>query len=75
MHTKRAAAEKEWKSMKVARRRYLRAIVAIPAIGGLLAMLSPLLRYLKPDNTPYEVPLTTPDAAMGGPRSSVRRAT
>jgi Rieske Fe-S protein len=67
MHVERAASEEGVKhGLKVERRRYLRAIVAMPVIGGLLAVLSPLLRYLKPDNKPYEVPLTAPDAAIGG---------
>lgn len=52
--------------MKDGRRRFLRTVAAVPAIGGPAAVLSPLLRYLKPDNRPYQVPLTAADAAIGG---------
>ena len=52
--------------MRIARRRFLEALVAMPAVGGAIALLSPLLRYLKPNNKPYEVPLTAQDAAKGG---------
>ena len=52
--------------MKVDRRRFIQSLVAMPVIGGVLAALSPLLRYLKPDNAPYELPLTARDGAIGG---------
>jgi Rieske Fe-S protein len=54
--------------MKVDRRRLLQTMATVPAIGGLLAILSPLVRYLKPDNKPYQIPLTAADAAISGPQ-------
>ena len=54
--------------MTLDRRRLLRTLVPFPLIGGQLAVLSPLLRYVKPNNKPYQVPLTTTDAAVGGPQ-------
>ncbi len=48
------------------RRGLLRALVALPAIGGMLAILSPLVRYLKPNDGPYQLPMTTHDAPEGG---------
>jgi len=38
----------------------------IPVVGGILALLSPLLRYVKPNDKPYEIPLTRADAPSGG---------
>jgi len=35
-------------------------------IGGILAVLSPFLRYVKPNDKPYEIPLTRADAPSGG---------
>lgn len=52
--------------MKFDRRKLLNAMIGIPIIGGLLAILSPLLRYLKPNDGPYQVPLTKADAPSGG---------
>lgn len=52
--------------MKVDRRRLLKTLTAIPIIGGILAILSPLLRYLKPNVGPFQVDLTTRDAPSGG---------
>jgi Rieske Fe-S protein len=40
--------------------------MGIPMIGGILAIVSPLLRYVKPDDRPYEIPLTRADAPSGG---------
>src|SRR5690242_20909299 len=42
-------------AMKVDRRRLLRTLTAIPIVGGTLAILSPLLRFLKPNDGPYQV--------------------
>jgi Rieske Fe-S protein len=52
--------------MKVDRRRLLRTLTAIPIVGGTLAVLSPLLRFLKPNDGPYQVPLTAGDTPSGG---------
>lgn len=52
--------------MKIDRRRMLKTIMAIPIVGGVLAVLSPLLRYLKPNVGPFQMPLTTADAPTGG---------
>ena len=54
--------------MRHGRRGVLKTLVALPVIGGLLSILSPLVRYLKPNDKPYEIPLTGPDAAQGGPQ-------
>jgi Rieske Fe-S protein len=48
------------------RRRLLKTLTALPIIGGILAVLSPLVRYLKPNDAPYQIPLTAPDAPAGG---------
>lgn len=52
--------------MKLSRRRLLQILTGIPVTGGILALLSPLLRYLKPNDKPYEIPLTQPDTSRGG---------
>jgi len=52
--------------MKIGRRGLLQILTAIPVIGGILAILSPLLRFLKPNDKPYQVPLTAGDAPAGG---------
>jgi len=52
--------------MKFDRRRLLRTLTALPIVGGVLAILSPLLRYLKPNDGPYQVPLTAGDTPSGG---------
>jgi Rieske Fe-S protein len=52
--------------MRANRRLFIQTIVAMPVIGAMAAILSPLLRYLKPNNKPFEVPLTAPDAPIGG---------
>jgi Rieske Fe-S protein len=54
--------------MKFDRRRLLRTLTALPIVGGILAILSPLLRYLKPNDGPYQIPLIQPDAPSGGPQ-------
>lgn len=48
------------------RRGFLKTLVALPVIGGLIAILSPFLRFLKPNDKPYQIPLTAPDAPEGG---------
>jgi len=52
--------------MRLNRRRLLQVLTRIPVIGGILAILSPLLRYVKPNERPYELPLTQADAPTGG---------
>lgn len=42
-----APARAARRGMKIDRRRFVQTIIAMPVIGGLLAVLSPLLRYLK----------------------------
>lgn len=52
--------------MKLDRRKLLRAITAIPVVGGLVASLSPLFRYLKPNDKPWQIFTVAPDTAQGG---------
>ena len=52
--------------MKSDRRGLLRILIALPIVGGLLAVLSPLLRFLKPNDGPYQLPLTKQDEPQGG---------
>jgi Rieske Fe-S protein len=52
--------------MRPTRRRFLQVLTGIPVIGGILAILSPLLRYVKPNDGPYELPLTRADTPSGG---------
>ncbi len=54
--------------MQSNRRGLLKTLIALPVIGGLLSILSPLVRYLKPNDKPYEIPLTGPDQPEGGPQ-------
>ena len=54
--------------MRFDRRGLLKTLTALPVIGGLLAILSPLLRYLKPNDGPYQLPLTDQDRPQGGPQ-------
>ncbi len=54
--------------MQSDRRGLLKTLIALPVIGGLIAILSPLVRYLKPNDKPYEIPLTRPDQPAGGPQ-------
>jgi Rieske Fe-S protein len=58
--------------MKVDRRRLLKSLPALPVIGGILAILSPFLRFLKPNVKPYEIPLTASDAPTGVPQVVVK---
>ncbi len=52
--------------MKSDRRGLLRILTALPIVGGLLAVLSPLLRFLKPNDGPFQLPLTKQDEPQGG---------
>lgn len=53
---------------RVNRRTFLRMIMGVPAFGAVAAALSPLLRYLKPNLTPYKLnPLTVGDKPQGSP--------
>jgi arsenite oxidase small subunit len=52
--------------MRLTKRTLLRMLVGIPVIGGIAAAVSPFLRYIKPDEQPYGVPLTAGDAPEGG---------
>ena len=54
--------------MKFDRRRLLKTLTAIPIVGGVLAVLSPLVRYLKPNDGPYQVNMTARDTPSGGPQ-------
>lgn len=48
------------------RRKFLRIIAGIPVIGGLIAIVSPAVRYLKPDDKPWQIFTVAPDAPTGG---------
>jgi Rieske Fe-S protein len=52
--------------MKFDRRGLLKTLITLPVIAGVLAILSPFVRYLKPNNKPFQVPLTAPDVPEGG---------
>jgi len=52
--------------MNFDRRGLIRALVAMPVIGGLIAILSPLFRYLKPNDKPWQVFTIAPDEPKGG---------
>jgi arsenite oxidase small subunit len=52
--------------MRLSRRRLIQILTGIPIIGGGLAILSPLLRYVKPNEHPYGIPLTQSDTPEGG---------
>lgn len=54
--------------MTTDRRGLLKALTAIPIIGGLLAILSPFIRYLKPNVGPFQPDLTARDTPQGGPQ-------
>jgi arsenite oxidase small subunit len=54
--------------MNVDRRGLLKALTAIPVIGGVIAILSPLFRYLKPNDRPWQIFTIAPDAPAGGPQ-------
>jgi len=44
----------------------LKALTAIPVIGGVIAILSPLFRYLKPNDKPWGIFTIQPDLPAGG---------
>jgi Rieske Fe-S protein len=52
--------------MRLARRKLIRMLLGIPVIGGILAAIWPLLRYVKPNESPYGIPLTMADTPRGG---------
>jgi arsenite oxidase small subunit len=52
--------------MAVGRRRLLKILTAIPVLGGLVAVLSPLFRYLKPNDGPWQIFTIAPDLPKGG---------
>jgi Rieske Fe-S protein len=52
--------------MTVGRRRLLKWLTAIPVLGGLVAVLSPLFRYLKPNDGPWQIFTIDPDLPKGG---------
>jgi Rieske Fe-S protein len=52
--------------MRFDRRRFLKAITALPIIGGLIALLSPLFRYLKPNDRPWQIFSIASDTPRGG---------
>ena len=52
--------------MKLDRRRLLKTLTAIPIVGGILVILSPLLRFLKPNDGPFQIDMTTGDTPSGG---------
>ena len=52
--------------MKLDRRRLLNVLTAIPILGGLIAVVSPLFRYLKPNDKPWQIFTIAPDLPAGG---------
>jgi arsenite oxidase small subunit len=52
--------------MRVNRRKLLTSLTAIPIVGGLIALVSPLFRYLKPNDRPWQIFTVAPDAPRGG---------
>ena len=52
--------------MVLRRRGLLKALTAIPVLGGLIALLSPLFRYLKPNDGPWQIFTIKPDLPKGG---------
>jgi arsenite oxidase small subunit len=54
--------------MKLDRRGLIKALVGIPVIGGLIAILSPLFRFLKPNDKPWKIFTVAPDTPAGGPQ-------
>jgi Rieske Fe-S protein len=52
----------------MARRRFLKLVTAIPALGALVAVISPLLRFLKPNVEKFKIYApTTADTPKGEP--------
>lgn len=52
--------------MRLTRRSAVQILMGIPVIGAVLVILSPLLRYVKPNERPFGVPLTQADSPKGG---------
>ena len=52
--------------MKLERRGLLKALVAIPVVGATIALLSPLFRYLKPNDAAWDIFTLKPDLPAGG---------
>ncbi len=52
--------------MTLGRRGVLKVLTAIPVLGGLVAVLSPLFRYLKPNDGPWQIFTVAPDIPKGG---------
>jgi Rieske Fe-S protein len=52
--------------MALGRRGLLKWLVALPVLGGLIALLSPLFRYLKPNDGPWQIFTIDPDLPKGG---------
>ena len=52
--------------MALGRRGLLKWLVAIPVLGGVIALLSPLFRYLKPNDGPWQIFTIDPDLPKGG---------
>ena len=52
--------------MTLGRRKVLKVLTAIPVLGGLVAVLSPLFRYLKPNDGPWQIFTVAPDIPKGG---------
>jgi len=52
--------------MKLERRGLIKALVAIPVVGTIVALLSPLFRYLKPNDAAWNIFTLTPDLPAGG---------
>jgi Rieske Fe-S protein len=50
------------------RRRLIKILTAIPVVGGLVAILSPLFRFLKPNDPPWQIFTIEPDLPKGGPQ-------
>jgi Rieske Fe-S protein len=52
--------------MQVERRGFLKALIGIPVIGAIIALLSPLFRFLKPNDQPWRIFTLEPDTPKGG---------
>jgi len=52
--------------MKLERRGLIKTLVAIPVIGAIIALLSPLFRFLKPNDGAWNIFTIKPDLPAGG---------
>ncbi len=52
--------------MTLGRRGLLKVLTTIPVLGGIVAVLSPLFRYLKPNDGPWQIFTVAPDTPRGG---------